>query len=230
MKKYTNKIIIAILGIVLLCGVVLAIVNKFLGEDQSINYNKMNFTNVESSMIIRSYDYKDFNSISISGSWNVQVESGDFAIQINQINSDIYVQNHVLYLKGGDHKTAQIRLPSLNNISAAGRSNISLSGFDNTQATSSFNINLSGQSDFNANNMQYTNIVIELSGASTVRFTNSKLHNVSLNAGGAHNIVFNEFVNGSLTGTAAGMSEIKYSGNLVNNNLQKFGASTIKHN
>ena len=161
MKKYTNKIIIAIIGIVLLCGVILAIVNRSLGENQSITYNKMNFTNSESSVVIRSYDYKDFNSISISGSWNVQVESGDFAIQINQINSDIYVQNHVLYLKGGDHKTAQIRLPSVNNISAAGRSNISLSGFDNTQADSSFNINLSGQSDFNANNIQYTNIVIQ---------------------------------------------------------------------
>lgn len=230
MKKYTNKILVAIISIIsiLIFSIPIAV---WLFRTALINTDaKTNHTTNTTEYL----NYKNFDTLDVRGAWQVQILSGAFKVEISNPQDSRFIQlnKDVLTLNSSSIKQPQpvpmliIHLPELKQLSMSGASRINVANF--TQGSSDqLGLNLSGASELIISNSNYKNIKVDMSGTSNLQFKNSELGLVNLDASGVSTLVLDHFTHGKLSGSSSGLTNIRYSGILDENTLDSSGISNI---
>ncbi len=225
MQKYTNKVLLTVIALIALGVLSVPLITWLSG---GAVFGVRSKTNIQSS---QNYSkYKGYTAIEVSGAWDVQVTKGDYALEIEngQNAVSINLDGEVLKLGSEDFSNNQgvgkiiVHLPVLTGIITSGASKISVSNFKGHDL-SSLRLNLSGASKLVMDNSSYKEVHIGMSGASSVKFNNSKLQNVDLDTSGMSKLELNSFTNGKLSGNTAGVTNIQYSGNLIQNTIKSSG-------
>ncbi len=182
---------------------------------------------------------KTFNSLKISGDWNVVVNKGDnynvtLIVPGNVINRlDVYKKGSILHigLKSGgfslfsssySNLKAIITMPKLRSVHCSGDTKIKLSNF----AGDKFNLKVSGDSYvFGANNV-FKTFTVKGSGDSKINFNKSKITNANIFISGDGSVLLN-MDGGALMGRLSGAATIKYTGGTSNVNGETSGAARI---
>lgn len=230
MKKYTNKILVAIILIIsiLILSIPIAV---WLFKTSLINRaTETNHTTSTTEYL----NYTNFNTLDVRGAWQVQILSGAFKVEISNPQDSRFIQlnKDVLTLDSSSIKQPQpvpmliIHLPELKQLSMSGASRINVANF--TQGSSDqLGLNLSGASELIISNSNYKNIKVDMSGTSNLQFKNSELRLVNLDASGVSTLVLDHFIHGKLSGSSSGLTNIRYSGILDENTLDSSGISNI---
>lgn len=182
---------------------------------------------------------KPFSSVAIRGAWDVKITQGkQYSVKIiatPEIESRIQIlnDNNQLYLSVSDlhddwniHPTliiAKITTPTLNEIRIAGASSVVFDGFK----ADNFNLDSSGASQVYGKNSEIKKLTLKGTGASYIDLLNVNAHDVDFRVAGTSKIKLN-MTGGNLTGTAAGVSEIQYTGKVGNKDITTFGVSSVK--
>lgn len=226
MKKHTNKILVLIAGIVIMGIILIAIsANKSLG-------------NTTRQVAKENLNYQNFDTIQTSGPVRLVISSGKFNVDMH--NEPLLTINQIgttLELSGArTTQTIKIQLPILKSLVSSGASNITIDGFHNESSISTngvdsslLSVDLSGSSELAVTNSVFSNIKLSSSGPSDINFKHCVLKVMSLDLSGSTNINVDFFASGILNGQVSGFSNIKYSGNLLANNLKTSGMVEVSH-
>ena len=146
----------------------------------------------------KSYDLKNFTTVSCSGKWTVHIEHGaDFSVKIISDENlfpffDVYTSGDTLYVKERStyhpESTEQklfITMPALKRLNAAG----SLSGFisDFNQPSDELLLSLSGSGSITAGPLTVQKINLQISGSGTVS-AYGKAHDMKASISGSGTI------------------------------------------
>lgn len=214
MKKYTNKILIAIIfGFILLLISLLIINNRTHPNNKSLGSS------------ITTLDLSRIKSIQLSGSEILQVKQGSIESQ-TKLPATAYIENDTLYLNDGENdQIIKLRLPHLNEINVSGAAKVTVENFNQQD----IKLGSSGAAQFLIQNTNLTNVTLYSSGDSKLIFNNCHLKHLTVNVTGAAEIIVNSFEDGTLSGLVAGDASIKYSGNLIKNDLKTLGQDKVIH-
>ena len=182
MKKYTNKILVATIVIVIVVVMSIPLLPKLLRS----NINETgNSPTINTTIISNDLNYTNFNRINVNGKWQVHLVQGEFRVRVGSSASTQYVsmQGNTLVLDYPKNNSNQefvvdISLPQLNALNISGKSNVVMNGFGNSQLNSAnqdFALSLSGLGQIIANKCAYNNLLLAVSGAADVKFNNCKL-------------------------------------------------------
>ena len=180
-------------------------------EEGNSNYTKRE-TNIE--------EFRNFNSMDISGNWEVIVSKGDdFSVtvytppgledQYNIVrNEDTLFAEDKQILKSNKEFTLEIVMPEIQKINTSGETKLELIGFTGPELI----INISGGAWITGSNCEFENLFLTSAGAVNLEFEETKTVNADVQLSGAGNLLFN-MDGGILSGNAAGAVNIEYYGN-----------------
>ncbi|WP_439881916.1 PspC domain-containing protein [Pontibacter sp. MBLB2868] len=210
----------------------------------------------EYSSNVRSYNYRDFSRLEISGPYHVQIVQGNnYSVRVRGDQDDV---RHMEFNKRGDKLSIETderffrlfddREPVLIQITAPDFESIDLSGAIKADIgridTDRLNMSLSGAIKSTAN-LDVRDLKVDISGASISKFT-GRANNFELDATGACGIdavglrandvdldltgasVAEVYASSSLRADASGTSHITYRGNPKETILDSSGPSSIK--
>ncbi|MCC2625336.1 MAG: hypothetical protein K0R14_1209 [Burkholderiales bacterium] len=229
MQKYTNKILLTVICLIVL-GILSIPVITWLSGGAVFGVKTNNNTQTNTGAL----NYKGYTAIEISGAWQVQVVRGNYAIEMDNGQNAVSVEleGEVLKLGRTDFSNnpgtgkITVHLPVLTRISISGASSVTASNFAGHDLAS-LKLDLSGASKLVVGNSSYKEVHISMSGSSSVKFNDSKLQNVDLDTSGMSKLELNSFTNGKLSGNVAGVTEIKYSGTLIKNTVESSGVVNV---
>jgi hypothetical protein len=154
MKKYTNKILAAL--IILLTLIVLCVPISIWIKASLIKPTPA----LNPQQLSREYlNYKDFTTINIRGAWQVQILPGAFKIELNDPQNTQYLSLNQQTLTLDNSKLAPnhprasilIHLPTLNGLNISGTNYVNVSNFKSTDMNK-LKLDLAGASILNFNN------------------------------------------------------------------------------
>jgi hypothetical protein len=216
MKKYTTKIVIVLISLLILIAIGMKIlINNIMTVAPVANSTPTISQNNSSA------NYSNFDSIIISGSGNVSIKEGAFKVTLNtlpNIHPELHQDGNMLTIKGLAAKNSLIiQMPKLKSVTTEGMVHVDINGFRNLAAPQEiFTLNTAGASAIKVANSELRNIALHTAGAASIDFESCVLEAVNLDLSGSSNINLNTFVNGTLSGKASGFADIQYSGNLTN--------------
>lgn len=154
MKKYTNKILAAL--IILLTLIVLSVPiaiwlkASLIKPTPALNPQQLSHVYL---------NYKDFTTINIRGAWQVQILPGAFKIELNDPQNTPYLSLNQQTLTLDNSKLAPnhprasilIHLPTLNGLNISGTNYVNVSNFKSAEMTK-LKLDLTGASILNFNN------------------------------------------------------------------------------
>jgi|GEM_PF-3049710 len=229
MKKYTNKILAAL--IILLTIIVLSVPISIWINASLIKPTPA----LNPQQLSREYlNYKDFTALNIRGAWQVQILPGAFKIELNDQQNTQYLSLNQQTLTLDNSKLAPnhpmasilIHLPTLNGLNISGANKVTVNDFKSTDMAK-LSLDLAGASELNINNSSYPNVNIDMSGSSTLKFSHSILEHVNLDLSGVSTLELDQLVHGKLSGSSSGLTNIHYNGSLDENTLDSSGLSNI---
>lgn len=228
MKKYTNKILLGIISLIIIIAIALATISATFFNTSALKDNSTISITQEtiSNWIVES---QNISAISTKGSGNIIISPGSFNIEAEDTSPKslvIKIDHGLLELTNKSSKNlVKIQLPELKSITAAGSSNIKVNDFSEKQ----IELNLSGVSKLTVSNSSFANVAINNSGASDIDFKHCRLKAVAINASGDSLLMLDSFDDGTLSGLVSGFAVIKYTGALTNNWLKTSGSVTFDH-
>jgi len=199
-------------------------------------------------------DYKDFNEIEISHSFNARINYGkaySISVQVNENLKDyVVIEKRGNSLKigmedgrsyvGGKFEVI-ITMPDIRKLGLSGASFANINGFNFNHA---LDINLSGASELYGG-VKTGNLDLDLSGASKVTMKGVG-ENLAINASGSSQITMDEFkvndarlalsgsslcminIDGEMDVKASGSSKVKYCGKGELGSIEASGFSKVK--
>jgi len=189
----------------------------------------------------RTYDYRNFDGLEISGEWQVTVERGDmWRVAVDapaEILDDLRVEQEGDRLElqidgeswfGGfgrnnDGPEATITMPALESIQLSGASRVSFSGFDGDRLS----IASSGASELRATASRFDTLTLELSGAGNADLDEISVTNAEVSVSGAANVTLN-MAGGRLTGAMSGAGNLEYRGTVTEQSIDTSGFVNIR--
>ena len=229
MKKYTNKILAALiilLTLIVICvPISIWIKASLIKPTPALNPQQLSRADL---------NYKDFTALNIRGAWQVQILPGAFKIELNDPQNTQYLSLNQQTLTLDNSKLAPnhpkasilIHLPTLNELNISGANKVTVSDFKPTDLAK-LSLDLAGASELNINNSSYPNVNIDMSGSSTLKFNHSSLERVNLELSGVSTLELDQLVHGKLSGSSSGLTNIHYRGSLDENTLDSSGLSNI---
>ena len=169
------------------------------------------------------HDLSGFNGIEIEGSWTVNVTRGDeWRVELtypeNEMSDiDISVRHKRLSLGGARpgslfgrsdaRLTANIVMPALATLKAAGENRLTLSGFEGDRLA----IEAAGVTDMTGEDCRYVELDLSLAGAGNAQLEGIVVTDADVEVAGATNLSLT-IDGGELTGALAGVGRIEYFG------------------
>ncbi|MBP5278087.1 MAG: DUF2807 domain-containing protein [Prevotella sp.] len=190
---------------------------------------------------ITTYDFKNFNSLTLSGSVKVYFTQGkNYSIKVEESNSPylmtiVELKGQVLSIKTKNTRRINIRAnspvvritaPQLVGIHASGAVAVNISNLK----TADFNINTSGASKLMFNDIACNKMLIGCSGASKLNMGKISCPTINLNSSGAceMNMTIVNNKNAVMTFSGASKGSLKYKGDHLK--MQSSGAGKININ
>jgi len=189
----------------------------------------------------KSYDLKNFTTVSCSGKWTVHIEHGaDFSVKIISDENlfpffDVFMHGDTLYVKERStyhpESTEQklfITMPTLKRLNAAG----SLSGFisDFNQPADELLLSLSGSGSITAGPLTVQKINLQISGSGIVS-AYGKAHDMKASISGSGTIKARELEtdNADVSISGSGLAEV-WAKNTLNASISGSGSIRYKGN
>lgn len=185
----------------------------------------------------------EFNEIDVSGTAELTIRQGDHwsvEIKVEPGKQDMissYVEDGRLVLASSNQKaqkgwqwfsdngvpfSAEITMPSLKQLSASGRTSISLESFSESQ----LRVDLAGTSSLEGKQSKIVDLKLVASGANSIDLSDVNVTNADIMGAGANNIVLH-MAGGSLSGTVSGVGNVEYSGSVAKKNIQLSGMAQL---
>ena len=168
-------------------------------------------------------DLSGFSGLEINGSWTVAVTQGDeWQVELSYPENvlradDVSVRGGQLSLDGSrsgslfgrsnTRLTAEIVMPELEELEAAGQNRVTLSGFEGERLT----INVAGANHVTGEDGRYRELDLSMAGASNVQLDGIAFTDANVDLAGASNLTLT-MDGGELNGSLAGAGRIEYSG------------------
>ena len=186
-----------------------------------------------------SRELSGFSEIDIEGNWNVTITRGDdWQVELSSSDNDldameVSVRGERLSLGvadpgsffGGSTGTfsADIVMPGLTELNAAGASQMRLTGFNGERLS----IDVAGANRVIGNDGRYDELDLSLAGAGDVALEGFVFTDAHVNLAGASSLRLT-MDGGELTGAVAGASAIRYSGTVSRQAIDVAGFSIVE--
>ena len=181
----------------------------------------------------------DFDSISVSGAWELDIKQGDdWHVQLTYPKNisqylEIEVDNGKLRLgleginsskgKSDLHLEARITMPALQALEVAGAGDFRFQGFSGDKLAMS----LAGAANVEGADGEFKQLDLQASGAGRVDMKEIKVHDANINLAGAGDVVLT-MDGGVLSGNVAGVGSIRYFGTISDKQISMFGMGVVK--
>lgn len=185
-----------------------------------------------------SRDLSGFSSIEINGSWSVDVTRGDewqvdLSYPENYLGGiDVSVRGERLSLDGAEIRSffgrsnakfgAQIVMPTLVELEAAGSSRVTLAGFEGEQLT----IEAAGANQITGEDGRYGELELSVAGANDIQLAGFTFTDADVELAGASNLTLT-MDGGELTGGLAGAGKIEYFGTVSREAVDVAGFGSV---
>ena len=184
------------------------------------------------------HDLRDFTEIEVRGSWTVNVSQGDewqvnLSAPENRLRAtSVSVRGERLSLSGtspgsffgrsNGSFSAEIVMPALEELDAAGSSRVTLTGFSGERLA----IDVAGASQITGEDGRYDALDLSMAGAGDVRLGGFVFTDANVNLAGASNLELT-MNGGELTGAMAGAGRIHYFGTVSRETIDIAGFGSI---
>lgn len=185
-----------------------------------------------------SRDLSGFSSIEVNGSWSVAVTRGDeWQVELSYPENlvgevDVSVKGERLSLDGAGMRSffgrsdarfsADIVMPTLVELEAAGSSRVTLSGFEGEQLT----IEAAGANQITGEDGRYGELELSVAGANDIQFAGIAFTDADVELAGASNLMLT-MDGGALTGGLAGAGKIEYFGTVSREAVDVAGFGSV---
>jgi hypothetical protein len=184
----------------------------------------------------RTFDHANFDSIEVSGEWQVTIERGDaWRVAVDapaEIVDDLGVEQDgdrlELKIDGGswfggfgrsnDGPAVTITMPALESIVLSGASQVSFAGFEGDRLS----IASSGASEVRATASRFDVLSLQISGAGNTDLGGISVTNADVSVSGAANVTLN-MAGGRLTGDMSGAGNLAYRGTVTEQSIDTSG-------
>ena len=184
----------------------------------------------------RTFDHANFDSIEVSGEWQVTIERGDaWRVAVDapaEIVDDLGVEQDgdrlELKIDGGswfggfgrsnDGPAVTITMPALESIVLSGASQVSFAGFEGDRLS----IASSGASEVRATASRFDVLSLQISGAGNTDLGGISVTNADVSVSGAANVTLN-MAGGRLTGDMSGAGNLAYRGAVTEQSIDTSG-------
>jgi|LauGreDrversion4_2_1035121.scaffolds.fasta_scaffold07134_8 hypothetical protein len=162
MKKYTTKILIALISLLILIAIGIKIlINNIMTVEPMVNVTPT--INQNDSSV----NYSNFDSISISGGGNISIKEGAFKVKLNTppyLHPELHQNENVLTIEGLAAKNSLIiQMPKLKSVTTEGMAHVDIHGFRNLTAPQQvFTLNTAGTSAIKVVNSEFNYTLREL--------------------------------------------------------------------
>ena len=235
--RNSQRAIVGLLGIVVGLMVVVAIWVWATGERPP---------ELSGERTTRTYDYADFDGVSIAGQWQVTIERGDawrvsvevpgeYADQVRvERNGDVlnlaYPFRFGGFSRGGFGRVdrqrpfqATITMPALETLGLLGASQLSFSGFEG----SALSLNVSGAIDLTGAASRFDALTLYLSGAGSVNLADVPVTDANVDISGATSVTL-RMAGGRLSGDLSGTANLEYYGTVSEERVEKSGFVNLR--
>lgn len=185
-----------------------------------------------------SRDLSGFGRIELNGSWSADITQGDeWQVDLSYPENhaggiDVSVRGERLTLDGAEIRSffgrsdvqfaADIVMPALEELEAAGSSRVALSGFEGEQLT----ISAAGAHRITGEDGRYTELDLSIAGASDVQLAGFTFADADVDLAGASNLSLT-MDGGELTGSLAGAGKIEYFGTVSREAVDVAGFGSV---
>ena len=185
-----------------------------------------------------SHDLRGFNAIEIMGAWTVTVTQGDdwrvdLSSDENFVSAaEVSVRGERLSLNGAQTGSffgrsdaqflAEVVMPELEELDAAGGMRVTLSGFEGERLS----IDVAGATELTGADGRYAELDLSMAGASNVQLAGFVFTDANVELAGASNLELT-MDGGELTGTLAGAGRIQYFGTVSREAVDVAGFGSI---
>jgi hypothetical protein len=191
----------------------------------------------------RNYEAADFSRVNVRGQWQVALVRGEaWSVQLDYpIELEPYVDANVQgdelvialaeqpgwwsdFGRRGDFRTtARVVMPTLDELELAGASKLEMSGF----AGNVLELGASGASTITATECRYDELDLDLAGAGNTDLSGLTATDARVSIVGAHSVTL-RMAGGTLSGSMAGASSLKYHGSVASENVRTAGATSVR--
>ena len=192
--------------------------SMILGEPETISYNR-----------------KDFNSLDITGTWEIHIQKGsEYAVEItgpanildkievSQSGKELKIKNPSHRSLFNDSFKIDLTLPDLESLSIAGGVDLIFNGFNGK----SLRIDLSGAGRIQGLDSRYEYLVLNCSGAGQLDMSDCLSVNADVNLSGAGEVLLN-MDGGLLDGSISGLGSVEYTGQFSRNQMKVTGLGNV---
>lgn len=185
-----------------------------------------------------SRDLRGFTGIEINGSWSVAVTRGDeWQVELSYPENlvgevDVSVRGERLSLNGAGMRSffgrsnarfsADIVMPALVELEAAGSSRVTLTGFEGEQLT----IAAAGANQVTGEDGRYGELELSVAGANDIQLAGFTFTDADVELAGASNLTLT-MDGGELTGGLAGAGKIEYFGTVSREAVDVAGFGSV---
>jgi putative autotransporter adhesin-like protein len=198
----------------------------------------------------RTYDFADFDGVSVSGQWQVTIERGD-AWRVS-VDVPAEVADQVRVERSGDTLNlayafrfggfgggfsrggfggvdrqrpfrATITMPALETLGLVGASQVSFSGFEG----SALSLHVSGAVDLRGAASRFDALTLYLSGAGRVNLADVPVTDANVAINGAASVTL-RMAGGRLSGDMSGTANLEYSGTVSEETIDRSGFVNIR--
>lgn len=185
-----------------------------------------------------SRDLSGFNRIEINGSWSVAVTRGDeWQVELSYPENyvgeiDVSVRGERLSMDGAGMRSffgrsnarfsADIVMPALVELEAAGSSRVTLTGFEGEQLT----IDAAGANQITGEDGRYGELELSVAGANDIQLAGFAFTDADVELAGASNLTLT-MDGGELTGGLAGAGKIEYFGTVSREDIDVAGFGSV---
>jgi hypothetical protein len=188
----------------------------------------------------RTYDHTGFDSVQMSGQWDVAIERGDawgVAVDvpvefIDEIEAELRGDRLSLGFEGGwcawcfrDGLVlkATITMPALEALESSGASKVRFSGFDGANLS----LDLSGAGEFRGAASRFDALTLDMSGAANVDLGDVPVTDANVDVSGAGRVIL-RMAGGRLTGDMSGAASLEYYGTVSEEDVDQSGMVNVR--
>ena len=194
----------------------------------------------------RTYDYADFDGVSVAGQWQVTIERGDawrVSVEVpGEYTDQVRVERigDVLNLaypfrfggfsRGGFGRVdrqrpfqATITMPALETLGLVGASQLSFSGFEG----GALSLHVSGATDLTGAASRFDALTLYLSGAGRVNLADVPVTDANVDISGATSVTL-RMAGGRLSGDLSGTANLEYFGTVSAESVEKSGFVNVR--
>jgi Putative auto-transporter adhesin, head GIN domain len=119
--------------------------------------------------------------------------------------------------------TARVVMPALDELQLAGATKLEMSGFMGNELA----LSAAGASTIVATECRYDELDLQMAGAGNADFSGLTATDAHVSIAGAHSVTL-RMAGGTLSGSLAGASSLKYYGSVASENISKAGATSVR--